>query len=91
MGLLDEVGYHLLVALAVFALSENLEHTIERSGPCTFAVLRVEIDGLVAERHCNLVQRFGNDYGLYCRRKLYGCATTTTYHFALCIGFNSTE
>ena len=49
LGLLNEVGYHLLVVLDVLTLSEDLEHAIERSAHCTFAVLRVEIDGLVAE------------------------------------------
>ena len=49
LGLLDEGGYHLLVVIDVLALHEDLEHAIERSAHCTFAVLRVEIDGLVAE------------------------------------------
>ena len=49
LGLLDEVCYHLLVVLDVLALSEDLEHSIERSVHSTFVVLRVEIDGLVAE------------------------------------------
>ena len=49
LSLLNEVGYHLLVVLDVLALSEDLEHAIERSAHCTFAVLRVEIDGLVTE------------------------------------------
>ena len=49
LRLLDEVGYHLLVVLDVLALSEDLEHSIECSAHCTFAVLRVEIDGLVAK------------------------------------------
>ena len=49
LGLLDEVGYYLLVVLDVLALSEDLEHAIERSAHCTFAVLQVEIDGLVTE------------------------------------------
>ena len=39
----------LLVVLNILVLSEDLEHTIECSTHCTFAVLRVEIDGLVAE------------------------------------------
>ena len=39
----------LLVVLNILVLSEDLEHTIECSAHCTFAVLRVEIDGLVAE------------------------------------------
>ena len=49
LRLLDEVGYHLLVVLDVLALSEDLEHAIERSTHCTFAILWVETDGLVAE------------------------------------------
>ena len=49
LSLLDEVGYHLLVVLDVLALFENWEHSIECSAHCTFTVLRVEIDGLVAE------------------------------------------
>ena len=39
----------LLVVLNILVLSEDLEHTIECSAHCTFAVLRVEIDGFVAE------------------------------------------
>ena len=49
LSLLNEVGYHLLVVLDALAFSEDLEHAIERSAHCTFAVLWVEIDGLVAE------------------------------------------
>ena len=49
LGLLDEVGYHLLVVLDILALSEDMEHAIESLAPCTFAVLRGEIEGLVAE------------------------------------------
>ena len=39
----------LLVILNILVLFEDLEHAIESSAHCTFAVLRVEIDGLVAE------------------------------------------
>ena len=39
----------LLVVLNILVLFEDLEHTIESFAHCTFAVLRVEIDGLVAE------------------------------------------
>ena len=49
LGLLNEVGYHLLVVLDILAFFEDWEHTIECSAHCTFAVLRGEIDGLVAE------------------------------------------
>ena len=49
LSLLNEVGYHLLVVLDVLAFFEDREHSIECSAHCTFAVLRVEIDGLVAE------------------------------------------
>ena len=49
LSLLNEVGYHLLVVLDVLALSEDLEHAIERSAHCAYAVLRVEIDGLVSD------------------------------------------
>ena len=49
LSLLNEVGYHLLVVLDVLAFFENWEHSIECSAHCTFTVLRIEIDGLVAE------------------------------------------
>ena len=49
LGLLDEVGYHLLVVLDVLTLFKDRKHSIECSAHCTFAVLLVEIDGLVAE------------------------------------------
>ena len=39
----------LLVVLNILVLFEDLEHAIESLAHCTFAVLRVEIDGLVAE------------------------------------------
>ena len=54
LGLLNEVGYHILVVLDIPALFEDLEHAIERSAHCTFAVLRVKMDGLVAKWHYNL-------------------------------------
>jgi hypothetical protein len=49
LSLLDKVVYHLLVVLDVLAFFENWEHSIECSAHCTFTILRVEIDGLVAE------------------------------------------
>ena len=49
LSLLDEVGYHLLVVLDAIAFFKDREQSIECSAHCTFAVLRVEIDGLVAE------------------------------------------
>ena len=49
LSLLDKVGYHLLVVLDVLAFFKDRKHSIERSVHCTFVVLRVEIDGLVAE------------------------------------------
>ena len=39
----------LLVVLNILVRFEDLEHTIESFAHCTLAVLRVEIDGLVAE------------------------------------------
>ena len=39
----------LLVVLNILVLFEDLEHAIESLAHCSFAVLRVEIDGLVAE------------------------------------------
>ncbi len=49
LGLLNEAGYHILVVLDIPALFEDLEHAVEYSAHCTFAVLRVEINNLVAE------------------------------------------
>ena len=49
LGLLNEAGYHILVVLDIPALFEDLEHAVECSAHCTFAVLRVEINNLVAE------------------------------------------
>ena len=49
LGLLDEVGYYLLVVLDVLAFFEDRKHSIECSAHYTFAVLRVEIDDLVAK------------------------------------------
>ncbi len=54
LGLLNEAGYHILVVLDIPALFEDLEHAIERSAHCTFAVLRVKMDRLVAKWHYNL-------------------------------------
>ena len=39
----------LLVVLNILVLFEDLEHAIESLAHCTFAVLRVDIDGLIAE------------------------------------------
>ena len=39
----------LRVVLNILVLFEDLEHAIESLAHCTFAVLRIEIDGLVAE------------------------------------------